>query len=478
MKPRQRQLGAVWPAAALVLLVALTAWPLILKDWMGGRPAYDQWNFHAPMIQKFVAEWPSLNFENYLSATTPLYHLVLAAVAKTGVLGSGTTGLRLAGSAFTMVLVGMLGWALARRGAKGWALFTVCGVFASSYYVWPAAAWLLPDNAAWIGVLAIMLLALQPRQTLGTMAAGGAMLALLVLTRQIHLWAAGVVWFAAWIGETFDDECEGEQALLPVPPLLRDFGQRVLRTIPAVALTLPAFGLVAAFAALWGGLVVPRYQGLHQGMALETPAFSLSLLAIYSVFLGGWLWPQFAQTLRQHAGAIVIAVLLGLLAAVLPLTTANEYGRKGGLWGIVAHAPAIAGHTSVVILVLAPCGAAALVLWLSRLSPRERWVMAIAWLGFLAAQTASPLPWQRYHEPFLLVWVAIAALWNQRPAPARWAVVGPALLMVGFIGLNAVSFGGGRVDQGRRNPLASPHYWGPPTPEPAEYTEERLPRNR
>ena len=104
--------------------------------------------------------------------------------------------------------------------------------------------------------------------------------------------------------------------------------------------------------------------------------------------------------------------------------------------------------------------------------------MAIAWLGFLAAQTASPLPWQRYHEPFLLVWVAIAALWNQRPAPARWAVVGPALLMVGFIGLNAVSFGGGRVDQGRRNPLASPHYWGPPTPEPAEYTEERLPRNR
>ncbi|MGH7131752.1 MAG: hypothetical protein ACREJO_07405 [Phycisphaerales bacterium] len=476
MAQRQNKAAAVWPVVGIATIFFATALPAILTDQMQGRAAGDHWQFHLPMIQKFVREWPRLDFENYLSATTPLYHVVLAAVAQA--IGASTLVLRLVGSVFTVGLLTVLAWVCSRRGERPGLVLAACMPVAASLYVWPAGVWLLPDNAGWLGVLGILLLALSARQTLGVMVASGAVLALLVLTRQNHVWAAGVVWFAAWIGETFADECDESRVLLPVKHLFAGFGQRVLRTIPAVIATLPAIGLVAVFVALWGGLVVPRYQGMYGGVALETPAFSLSLVAIYSVFFGGWLWPQIAVVLREHAGALMLAVIAALVLAIVPVTAWSPPGRKGGLWEVVHAAPVIWGHTSALILVLAPCGAAALVVLLSRLPVRERWVMLIAWLGFLAAQTASPLPWQRYHEPFLLMWIVLAVCLGSGRV-WRWAWAGPVALAIGFATLTyQANIGPARADQDVRYPLTSPNYWGPPTPEPKVYTEEQFLRRR
>lgn len=44
--------------------------------------AWDQVNYHEKVIRTFIDQWPAPDLSNYLSATTPLYHLLLASVGK------------------------------------------------------------------------------------------------------------------------------------------------------------------------------------------------------------------------------------------------------------------------------------------------------------------------------------------------------------------------------------------------------------
>src|SRR5689334_22088680 len=55
---------------------------LILSDRIPTRADYDQKLYHLKAVQQFAADWPDFNFWHYLSATTPGYHLLLAAVWK------------------------------------------------------------------------------------------------------------------------------------------------------------------------------------------------------------------------------------------------------------------------------------------------------------------------------------------------------------------------------------------------------------
>ena len=62
----------------LVFVVAATF--LIVSGYDQSIPAYDQKNFHLPTIERFSQDWPHFTFTNYSSATTPGYHILLAAV--------------------------------------------------------------------------------------------------------------------------------------------------------------------------------------------------------------------------------------------------------------------------------------------------------------------------------------------------------------------------------------------------------------
>jgi hypothetical protein len=303
-------------------------------------------------------------------------------------------------------------------------------------------------------------------------------LGFLVATRQIHLWAAGVIWAAAWIGGRESREREFLDFGLVMSDLRSRFGLVGLALIGSV----PALMVVGHFANLWHGLVVPRYQGMHQGIAWITPAFSLSLLALYSCAFFGWIIPALAEFWQRHRAVLIGAMLAALVLAAAPVSVYDAAAqRKGGLWELARVGPVIAGRTSVVWLVLAPVGAACLLAWLKLLPMRERWIMLAAWAGFIAAQTASPIPTQRYHEPMLLMWIALIACRARPdlPGPAwrvsNWTLIGPALLGLAFAALTfSQSVGQGRADQGPRDPLTSPNYWGPPAPRPAVWTEERF----
>lgn len=57
--------------------------------------------------------------------------------------------------------------------------------------------------------------------------------------------------------------------------------------------------------------------------------------------------------------------------------------------------------------------------WLSGLDARSRWVMLGALCGFAAAMAMPKNAWTRYHEPFLLMWSAVASAMIAARSPDR-----------------------------------------------------------
>lgn len=67
--------------------------------------------------------------------------------------------------------------------------------------------------------------------------------------------------------------------------------------------------------------------------------------------------------------------------------------------------------------------------------------MLAALVSFIAAQTANHQLWQRYVEPMLLIWLALAAAHaiDLRPALRPLRLAGPVILAIGFAALTALS---------------------------------------
>lgn len=437
----------------LVGLYLCAAMPLILVNSERGRGAFDQINYHEPAIRTFAAEldppasWPDLS--DYLSATTPGYHLVLAAVAR--YVSDSDVALRLAGAAFTVGLLGLLGWWLAGR--LGVVRTLAVGLPAlGSLYVFGPGVWLLPDNAGWLGVLVIVLLSLgRPRVWWPRLVAGGAVLVLLVCVRQIHIWSAAVLWAAAWLGS---DERASSGPVEGVCALFGDLKPRIGRTALAVLLTLPAFGMLAWFAGLWGGVVPPMFQHKYGGMNPAAPAFVLTLFGVFGLFFWPVVVPGVHGLWREHRGVLVCVALAGLLIGLVPETSYDRAdGRYSGLWNVVRALPVVADRSPAVWLG-SVVGAVVLAAVVARVGWRSGWVLLGAVVAFTAAQTASHELWQRYSEPFVLLMLAVAAGLAgalHGDGGRRWVWLGPVALGVGLALAGGAELAGSSVAE--RKPI-------------------------
>lgn len=416
-------------------LFLAAAVPLMVVNLRRGRGQFDQEVFHAKVIARFVHDWPRVDLSDYLSATTPGYHLVMAAVSKVGL--DSLLAMKFVSSIFTIALLWLLERAVRRRleaheRATGqptprWLPLALVAPVVGSMYVFIPGVWLQPDNAGWLGVLVMLLIALRERFDRVSLIAGCATLTLLVWTRQSHVWAAGLLWVAAWLGS-------GPGA----PPIALLTRARIARTVLALVASLPAIASLAYFYKLWGGLTPPSFHKQHAaGFNFATPAFALALIAIFSHFFLAWLAPGLAALGKSIRGRVVMAaaVAAGLLLAVLPETTYVYEARSTGLWNVIKaldqRGVVLGGRTSPLMVALAPLGALCVAAWLAHLVSaqrvREAWIMGLGLAGFIAAQTANTNAWQRYLEPMLLIVMALMAAMLPRPV-VRWAWMGPALL--------------------------------------------------
>lgn len=417
--PETSQTRPVVTLFVVAMLCALPVIALIMTPRLDtrGRGAYDQMNYHQRVIETFAGELPTPDLGDYLSATTPGYHLALSLPAA---LEIDTRPLRLIGALFGLALVLIVAGFLGTRAPPLEAIALTLPLVAS-WYIVQASVWLLPDAAAWACVACVLVLSFRQRLDIAFYLGGALALAALVLMRQIHLWAAAPIWVAAWYGAQ-----DGEESLAW---LVSDLGPRVRRAILAGIATAPAFIVIGAFVALWGGLVPPTFQNRYGSANPATPAFVLALCGVFSIFFAGYLWPSAVHLLKHERVKLVACLAIGALIAIVPETTFNQdAGRWTGLWRIIDKAPTI-GERSPLLILMSVFGAAALLAWWQAMRPRPRLIAFAALAGFAAAQTASHELWQRYHEPFLLMLMAMMAVQcRERGLPRR--AIGPALLAI------------------------------------------------
>ena len=389
-QPRTMALAALF-AGAVTLVPTLV---LILMGHNAGRAAFDSVVYHERFIRQLAADWPHFDLSNPLTATTPGYHIVLAAMIKLGL--SSELALRMISALIGASLGGFLAAWLAKRSSKYDAVLMIMPLACSSYVV-QSGAWLLPDNLAWLGVATIMMLALHPSVSWKPVIFGSVALLGLVLVRQIHIWAASLVWLTAWLNARPTERSVFD----PLPT-------RAWHAGVAVLLTLPAFAALAWFVHLWGGLTAPRFQVNITGIGVSTPAFMLVQLAVFSVGFSPWLLPPLVRATRKAPMPLVVAAGIGLLLAAFPNTTYNEdAGRFSGFWSLATLTPTMAGHSSPVFLVLAPIGAMVIAGSLIEIPRRTAWVFLGAFVAFTAAQCSTINSFQRYHEPMLLMLLAL-----------------------------------------------------------------------
>ncbi|MBU3728820.1 MAG: hypothetical protein FGM37_06160, partial [Phycisphaerales bacterium] len=387
---RAQVYAAIFGAAAIGVPSAI----LVLSGADAGRAAWDAAIYHERVIRSFIEQFPWLDIRNPLTTTTPGYHAALAAFG--AAVSDTPIALRLAATAVGAALVAFVAaWCAGRRGTAQGTLLAL--PLACSVYVIGSAAWPLPDDAAWTLVALTLALSLREPWSMRASASAAAALVALVLVRQVHIWTALPLAVACMI-----------------PPAAaarggHDAGTPLMRRVAVAAATVtPACVAVAAFVLLWRGLVPPRFQRDVTGINLATPAYVLLQFAVAGVAFLPWLGPAVAGAWSTRRTTLALAAAGALAMAAVPATVPDEAaGRYSGLWGALAWLPSVAGHSNVGVLLLAPAGGVLMASALMGIASRPRAILCAAVIGFVAAVTATHYSWQRYHEPGVLLLLAM-----------------------------------------------------------------------
>ncbi len=394
------------------------ALPLILTNYNQGRAAVDTQVFHYPTIQHFTH---TLDVHSYPCSMAPGYHILLARVARC--CPDSMRTLKLAGSVFTALLFGLLVWMLTPRfGVLHTTAILLPAI--TSMYIFPAGVWLLPDNLAWVTVLAFLLLLLHPFSGISWYLCCGATLAIMVLVRQTNICFAGAFWLAAvWAGGITTSKAS---------EFLRRLGSAFLASLPALA-------ILAFLFQQWGGVRPPDTATFQSGHRFQpnfaTPALFLALFCVYSLCCLPYLWNPVRQLVRSRRSLLIIWISLaaGLAISLLMPTDYNvDAGRMSGLWNLVRVTPVIAHH-SILLSLLASAGAGMLTVCLLLVRGRRKWILAAACAGFVVAQTANNMAWERYHVGFifLLLFLVVRELPQDEGIPQpRMCAVLPILFAV------------------------------------------------
>lgn len=399
----------------------IVAGSFIVAQVIPSRAVFDQRHYHQPTIEAFAKDWPVIDVWDYLSATTPGYHWVLAGVMK--VFGAGVSGLQVVSMLISVGLFALVAWMVGRgigiggcgarnklevthpkplpEGGAFSAALLCLPILCCSYFMVGGIA-LLPDNAGWLGVCAMLALALHAKSMRVLCGAGALVLLALVLTRQVHVWTCGLLVLAAWLGFA------GQVVQFDIST------KRFSLAAIAVIACVPALIAVALFVRYWGGLVPPRFQmqyppkPVSQFFVSPAPAFVLCVCAMFGVFLIGFWWHGLRTLWTRMRWVLIAVVIASVVVAVVPETNFDYLaGRRTGLWNLTQKAPVVLERTSVLIAGLAPIGgivlASLFVMLRERGKTRDAVILLATLAGYALVLTASNEVWQRYVEPLVLV---------------------------------------------------------------------------
>jgi hypothetical protein len=393
--------------------------------------------YQLPTILQFSER---LDFSDYPSAQTPLYHVLTAWWGE--LVGFEFWKLRLLNVLFSYGMALAL-LRLLRRATplQSWQAFALTLLFVLSPYVLGVSFTLLTDNLALLFALVALerIHAYSRGAGLAAFAVACLAIAAALLTRQAFIW------------------------LVPLAAifLLREdlrAPARLLAGAAMLALALVPLGLLALE---WNGLVPPSAdpascglcddrQGLaRESLTLRTVGFTVALAGAYGALVFG---PGLVRRLRllrssMFARAYVgitgradavrtgVAIAVGagvLLLAISPLLyrpiSPQQAGDAGYLWQLSDRFPELFG-SSLLFWLLVPLGCVVLYLLVARAGV---WSLPAVYLAcFLLAALPVRLVYQKYFDPFVLL--ALALLARPPDLRTRWDYAGVAVLYVAFV---------------------------------------------
>ena len=393
--------------------------------------------YQLPTILQFSER---LDFSDYPSAQTPLYHVLTAWWGE--LVGFELWKLRLLNVVFSYAMALAL-LRLLRRATplESWQAFALTLLFVLSPYVLGVSFTLLTDNLAFLFALLALerIHAYSRARNLGAFALACLAIAAALLTRQAFVWLVPVA------------------AVLLLRADLRAPG-RLLAGGALLALSLVPLGLLALE---WNGLVPPSAdpascglcedrQGLaREALTLRTVGFTVALAGAYGALVFG---PGLVRRLRRlrssmfagtylslsgRAGVVRrgIALVVGagvLLLVISPLLykpiTPQQAGDAGYLWQLSDRLPELFG-SSLLFWLLVPLGCVVLYLLVGRAGI---WSLPAVYLAcFLVAALPVRLVYQKYFDPFMLL--ALALLARPPDLRTRWDYAGIAVLYAAFV---------------------------------------------
>jgi hypothetical protein len=394
----------------VLLLFCAACLPLSLSS-RHGNFADDEQSYYLPSVEQIAAHWPSLDLAAAsASATSPGYSYFLAGISK--LTGSDPRTLRLITiglSAATLLVL-----ALMFRAPAGMAGCVAILPLAASNFFIKSASWVVTDNAAlfWMcaSLYALWRCSDNPKWALPA----GASAAAAIFVRQLH------AWLVVPIGCVAVASAGASKAGLSVSTRVMAW----LALIPPVAVLLWLYHA-------WGGLVPPRWQGVHDaGLHLASVACALSVFAGLGTFY--FLSVELPSgALRRRLGReSAVGGAAGLLLGVVARNGMDRAeGRWGGyFWMLVQHTPTLWGRS---VLVVAGSILGGMLLGAMARHLRETAGTALAWLwlvsvlSWLAACGLNRLAFQRYFEPpilvFLISWLALVCRGSEgKECPVRY----------------------------------------------------------
>ncbi len=424
----------------------------------GAKPVPIEWRdadgYHLPTIDDMRKQWPTIDIVHYDAATAPGYHAFMSTIA---IAAGGRTqnvdpllwivnllvGLSLITTAFV----------ISTRFVSHRASFFLTLPLASCSYVVASSTWLTTDNAALLFAALVLGGAASTTMTTGRTLRLGIYAALATSIRQSYAWLATPIVLAGVLASPLR-----RFAPAPFHTQTETSTRWNQLTFASLAAAMPLL-IVGIFITLWGGLLpqsTEPWSGHHNlGPNLATPAFALSLIALFGVWYVPLVWAELCALVKKPSSGLLIAGIGFVAAVVVPTASTNssfvrgtaqwKMRNYGALWQAADAVPTIADR-SLLFAILAPAGALMLLLLYRAARSASRGpqslILLLSLSGWLAAQTMNSMAWQRYFEPITLLALGFLAAmcgrhaWESaRPMRRRLMIAGPTVLTIALLAI-------------------------------------------
>lgn len=338
----------------------------------------DEPTHHYPTILAFAKQWPQFYLKDYNSATTPLFHILLAGISK--VIGTDIKTLRLVNFFITyasvVLLFNMLIWRF-RLTVQQSFLFAI--LFALSPYYFREAFVLLTDNLPVLWLLCFFNFYLRYKEEGKERLFLIAMLFVMLmgLTRQTYLFVCLPI-----LGDILVENISIKQK-----------AQHSFLLFLAVVPTLYFF-------VLWHGVTPPSFAEWHIRKTSMNPKailYGLSTIGFYSIFIPGI--NIFTSLFRRENTLKIISCILLVWGITFFLPMIKSPKDFGFLWYMAAPFPKVA-HSAILFYILEALGVICL-LGFGQKKGSQFYILFF--LGLFLSETPNDAIFQRYYDNSILL---------------------------------------------------------------------------